>query len=244
MALGGVGFTVPFAACGHWRAGPSATIIIVMNESLRQHLECLARDECYRVDAVLKEGRLECTGFPNRCAMWLPRRRRSTLPIGSGRWERCARRSCTRSGAPSIFEGDILLLVRVVCGALAIFGVAIRLPKQVARKVEDSSLVSEWMACYGPAALGIPPIPISPASRLVRQSRLCRLQHLVHLRCVTPRSGEVAGLLPMAKKPPFDGCGGFGPASRAACLWALAWRGISCWPPGARSWPSRALPPA
>ena len=67
MALGSVGFTVPFAACGHWRAGPSATIIIVMNESLRQHLECLARDECYRVDAVLKEGRLERTGFPNRC---------------------------------------------------------------------------------------------------------------------------------------------------------------------------------
>lgn len=37
---------------------------------------------------------------------------------------------------------------------------------------------------------------------------------------------------------------GFGPASRTACLWALAWRGISCWPPGARSWPSHALPPA
>ena len=107
MASGGVGFTVPFAACGHWRAGPSATIIIVMNESLQQHLECLARDECYRVDAVLKEGRLERTGFPNRCAMWWPRRRRSTLQIGSGRWERCARRSCTRSGAPSIFEGGI-----------------------------------------------------------------------------------------------------------------------------------------
>ena len=32
-----------------------------MNESLQQHLECLARDECYRVDAVLKEGRLERT---------------------------------------------------------------------------------------------------------------------------------------------------------------------------------------
>ena len=151
-------------------------------------------------------------GFPNRCAMWLPRRRRSTLPIGSGRWERCARRSCTRSGAPSIFEGDILLLVRVVRGALAIFGVAIRLPKQVARKVEDSSLVSEWMACYGPAALGIPPIPISPVSRLVRQSRLCRLQHLVHLRCVTPRSGEDSRLFSKAQKPPLDCCGGFGTA--------------------------------
>lgn len=61
MALGGVGFTVPFAACGHWRAGPSATIIIVMNGSLRQHLECFGRDECYRVDAVLKKGRLERT---------------------------------------------------------------------------------------------------------------------------------------------------------------------------------------
>lgn len=244
MALGGVGFTVPFAACGHWRAGPSATIIIVMNESLRQHLECLARDERYRVDAVLKEGRLECMGFPNRCAMWLPRRRRSTLPIGSGRWERCARRSCTRSGAPSIFEGDILLLVRVVCGALAIFGVAIRLPKQVVRKIPDSSLVSEWMALYGPAALGMPLIPISPASRLVRQSRLCRLQCLVHQRCVMPKSGEDPRLLRMAQKSPFDGCGSFGPASRTACLWALAWRGISCWPPGARSWPSRALPPA
>ena len=32
-----------------------------MNESLQQHLESLARDECYRVDAVLKEGRLERT---------------------------------------------------------------------------------------------------------------------------------------------------------------------------------------
>lgn len=64
MALGSVGLTVPFAACGHWRAGPSATIIIVMNESLRQHLECLARDECYRVDAVLKEGRLRAHGVP------------------------------------------------------------------------------------------------------------------------------------------------------------------------------------
>ena len=52
---------VPFAVCGHWRAGASATIIFVMNESLQQHLECLARDECYRVDAVLKEGRLERT---------------------------------------------------------------------------------------------------------------------------------------------------------------------------------------
>ena len=217
MASGGVGFTVPFAACGHWRAGLSATIIIVMNESLQQYLESLARDECYRVDAVLKEGRLERMGFPNRCAMWLPRRRRSTLPIGSGRWERCARRSCTRSGAPSIFEGDLLLLVRVVSGALAIFRVAIWLPKQVVRKIPDSSLVSEWMALYSPAALGMPLIPISPASRLVRQSRLCRLQHLVHLRCVTPRSGEDSRLLRMAKKPPFDGCGGFGPASRIAC---------------------------
>lgn len=35
-----------------------------MNESLRQHLECLARDECYRVDAVLKEGRLRAHGVP------------------------------------------------------------------------------------------------------------------------------------------------------------------------------------
>ena len=32
-----------------------------MDESLQQHLESLARDECYRVDAVLKEGRLERT---------------------------------------------------------------------------------------------------------------------------------------------------------------------------------------
>lgn len=32
-----------------------------MNESLRQHLDSLARDECYRVDAVLKEGRYERT---------------------------------------------------------------------------------------------------------------------------------------------------------------------------------------
>ena len=32
-----------------------------MNESLQQHLEYLARDECYRVDAVLKEGCLERT---------------------------------------------------------------------------------------------------------------------------------------------------------------------------------------
>ncbi len=228
----------------YWRAGASATINFGMNESLRQHLECLARDECYRVDAVLKEGRLERTGFPNRCAMWLPRRRRSTLPIGSGRWERCARRSCTRSGVLSIFEGGLSLLIRVVRGALAIFGVAIRLPRQVARKIPDSSLVSEWMALYGPAALGMPLILISPASHLVRQSRLCRLRCLVHLRCVTPRSGEDSRLLRMAQKSPFDGCGGFGPASRAACLWALAWRGISCWPPGARSWPSRALPPA
>ena len=244
MALGGVGFTVPFAACGHWRAGPSATIIIVMNESLRQHLECLARDECYRVDAVLKEGRLERMGVPQsvrdvvaQATAFDPADR-----FGSVGAMRAAFMYAV--GCPSIFEGDILLLVRVVCGALAIFGVAIRPPKQVARKVEDSSLVSEWMACYGPAALGIPPIPISPASRLVRQSRLCRLRHLVHLRCVTPRSGDDSRLLRMAQKPPFDGCGGFGPASRAACLWALAWRGISCWPPGARSWPSRALPPA
>lgn len=71
---------------------------------------------------------------------------RSTLPIGSGRWERCARRSCTRSGAPSIFERGLSLLIRVVRGALAIFGVAIRLLKQVVRKIPDSSLVSEWMA--------------------------------------------------------------------------------------------------
>lgn len=188
-----------------------------MNESLQQHLECLARDECYHVDAVLKEGRLERTGFPNRCAMWLPRRRRSTPPIGSGRWGRCARRSCTRPGAPSIFEGDLSLLVRVVRGALKIFGVAIRLPKQVARKVPDPSLVSEWMARCGPAALGMPPIPISPASRLVRQSRLCRLQRLVHLRYVTPKSGVDSRLLRMAQKPPFDGFGSFGPASRTAC---------------------------
>ena len=32
-----------------------------MNESLQQHLDSLARDECYRVDAVLKEGRYERT---------------------------------------------------------------------------------------------------------------------------------------------------------------------------------------
>lgn len=32
-----------------------------MKESLRQHLDSLARDECYRVDAVLKEGRYERT---------------------------------------------------------------------------------------------------------------------------------------------------------------------------------------
>lgn len=32
-----------------------------MKESLQQHLESLARDECYRVDAVLREGRLERT---------------------------------------------------------------------------------------------------------------------------------------------------------------------------------------
>ena len=32
-----------------------------MNESLQQHLDSLARDECYRVDAVLKEGALERT---------------------------------------------------------------------------------------------------------------------------------------------------------------------------------------
>lgn len=188
-----------------------------MNESLQQHHECLARDECYRVDAVLKEGRLERTGFPNRCAMWWPRRRRSTLQIGSGRWERCARRSCTRSGAPSIFEGDLLLLVRVVCGALAIFRVAIWLPKQVVRTIPDTSLVSKWMALCGPAALGMPLIPISPASRLVRESRLCRLQRLVHLRCVTTKSGEDSRLLHMAQKPPFDGFGSFGPASRTAC---------------------------
>lgn len=215
-----------------------------MNESLRQHLECLARDECYRVDAVLKEGRLERMGFPDRCAMWLPRRRRSTLPIGSGRWERCARRSCTRSGSPSIFEGGLSLLIRVVRGALAIFGVAIRLPKQVARKIPDSSLVSDWMVLYGPAALGMPPIRITPALRLVRQSRLCRPQRPVHLRCATPKSGEDSRLLRMAQKPPFDGCGGLARVLRAACLWAWRWLGISCWPPGAWSWPSRALPPA
>ena len=156
-------------------------------------------------------------GFPDRCGMWWPRRRRSILPIGSGRWERCARRSCTRSGSPSIFEGGPSLLIRVVRGALAIFGVAIRLPKQVARKVPDPSLVSEWMARYGLAALGMPPIPISPASRLVWQSRLCRLRRLVHLRCVTPKSGEDSRLLHMAQKLSFYGCGGFGPASRTAC---------------------------
>ena len=32
-----------------------------MKGSLQQHLESLARDECYRVDAVLKEGHLERT---------------------------------------------------------------------------------------------------------------------------------------------------------------------------------------
>ena len=32
-----------------------------MNVSLQQHLDSLARDECYRVDAVLKEGALERT---------------------------------------------------------------------------------------------------------------------------------------------------------------------------------------
>ena len=330
---------VPFAVCGHWRAGASATIIFVMNESLQQHLECLARDECYRVDAVLKEGRLERTervffvgangaeqgpyvrkvfvaesglgsaygrvlaaqrqgqrflhlpriidcyslgeqdavvmefvpgrtladelyetgsfldaakrlfpgicdaiaelhgrfdpplihrdikpsnfmvegdtvlvidlgiartydkdavcdtshfgtcayappeqfgygqtdvrsdvyalgmllfyllceetpvpstvqgrlrahGVPNRCATWWPRRRRSTPPIGSGRWGRCARRSCTRSGAPSIFDGELSLLVRAARRVLAIFGVAIRPPKRVACKITDPSLVS------------------------------------------------------------------------------------------------------
>ncbi len=58
---GGVAFPVPFAVCGHWRSEVSATIIIVMNESLQQHLDSLARDECYRVDAVLKEGRYERT---------------------------------------------------------------------------------------------------------------------------------------------------------------------------------------
>ena len=161
-------------------------------------------------------------GFPDRCAMWLPRRRRSTLPIGSGRWERCARRSCTRSGSPSIFEGGLSLLIRVVRGALAIFGVAIRLPKQVARKIPDSSLVSDWMVLYGPAALGMPPIRITPALRLVRQSRLCRPQRPVHLRCATPKSGEDSRLLRMAQKPPFDGCGGLARVLRAACLWALA----------------------
>ena len=101
----------------------------------------------------------------------------------------------------------------------------------------------EWMALYGPAALGMPLILISPASRLVRQSRLCRLQCLVHQRCVMPKSGEDRGFLRMAQKSPFDGCGSL-VGITAACLWALAWRGISCWPPGARSCPSRALPPA
>ena len=188
--------------------------------------------------------RLCAHGVPDRCGMWWPRRRRSILPIGSGRWERCARRSCTQSGSPSIFEGGLSLLIRVVRGALAIFGVAIRLPKQVARKVPDSSLVSDWMVLYGPAALGMPPIRITPTLRLVRQSRLCRPQRPVHLRCATPKSGEDSRLLRMAQKPPFDGCGGFGPASRIACLWAWGLLGISCWPPGAWPWPSRALPPA
>lgn len=148
-------------------------------------------------------------------------------------------------GVPVDFRrGGLSLLIRVVRGALAIFGVAIRLPKQVARKIPDSSLVSDWMVLYGPAALGMPPIRITPALRLVRQSRLCRPQRPVHLRCATPKSGEDSRLLRMAQKPPFDGCGGLARVLRAACLWAWRWLGISCWPPGAWLWPSRALPPA
>lgn len=147
-------------------------------------------------------------------------------------------------GVPVDFRrGGLSLLIRVVRGALAIFGVAIRLPKQVARKIPDSSLVSDWMVLYGPAALGMPPIRITPL-RLVRQSRLCRPQRPVHLRCATPKSGEDSRLLRMAQKPPFDGCGGLARVLRAACLWAWRWLGISCWPPGAWLWPSRALPPA
>lgn len=109
-------------------------------------------------------------GFPNRCATWWRRRRRSILSIGSGRWERCARRSCTRSGSPSIFDGEPLLLVRAARRVLAISGVAIPLPKRVACKDPDSSLVSEWMVLYGPATLGMLLMRISLTSRLVRQS--------------------------------------------------------------------------
>ncbi|MEE0226815.1 hypothetical protein [Senegalimassilia anaerobia] len=85
------------------------------------------------------------------------------------------------------------------------------------RTIPDTSLVSDWMTLCGPAALGMPLIPISSASRLVRQSRLCRLQRLVHLRCVTTKSGEDSRLLRMAQKPPFDGFGSFGLALRTAC---------------------------
>ena len=35
--------------------------ISVMNDELQQQLDSLARDECYRVDAVLKNGQLERT---------------------------------------------------------------------------------------------------------------------------------------------------------------------------------------
>ena len=73
-----------------------------------------------------------------------------------------------------------MLLVRAARRVLAISGVAIPLPKRVACKDPDSSLVSEWMVLYGPATLGMPLMRISLTSRLVRQSRLSRLRRLIH----------------------------------------------------------------
>lgn len=43
------------------RSGSSDTIDPIMPDELAEHLDALARDDCYRVDAVLKEGAFETT---------------------------------------------------------------------------------------------------------------------------------------------------------------------------------------
>ncbi len=215
-----------------------------MNESLQQHLECLARDECYRVDAVLKEGRLRAYGVPQsvrdvvaQATAFDPADRFGSVgamraafmyavgcPVDFRRESLTAGTGCVR-GAGDIPRGD--LSFEAGCAHNPGYQPGLRLDDALrsgsAGHAADFDLAGVTPGAAEPALSSAAP----GASTLRDAEERGRFAAFAH-----------------GAKPPFDGCGGFGPASRTACLWALAWRGISCWPPGARSWPSRALPPA
>ena len=231
-----------------------------MNESLRQHLECLARDECYRVDAVLKEGRLERMGVPQsvrdvvaQATAFDPADRFGSMgamraafvyavgcPVDFRRGYLTAGTGCVR-GAGDIRRGDSASETGCAQGrgfqpGLRMDGV---LRSGSAGYSADSDLAGVTPGAAEPALSSA-----APGASTLRDAEERGRFAGFGPGAKAPLRGGGGGWVGMAQKPPFDGCRGFGSASRAACLWALAWRGISCWPPGARSWPSRALPPA